>query len=98
MGLKGPWEFENPSCAGVGVDLFYRNDADLYGKESLSILELNQIKSICMSCPCLSECAEWGVSRERWGIWGGMTPKERELIRRRRRRNLTGHENINLLP
>lgn len=96
MTIKGPWEFESPSCAGIGVDLFYRNDPE--DPRTLNKTEEKQVISVCKSCPCIEECAEWGISRERWGIWGGLTPKQRELIRRRRRRNLQNHEHLGLLP
>lgn len=96
MTLKGPWEFESPSCAGIGVDLFYRNDPDETMGHSKN--EEKQIIEVCKSCPCIQECAEWGIARERWGIWGGLSPKERELIRRRRRRVRENHENLKLLP
>lgn len=83
MTLKAPWEFDNPSCASIGVDLFYR---DIDNMESNSVNEQEQVISICQSCPCKPECAEWGIYRERWGIWGGLTPRRRDLIRRRLRR------------
>lgn len=95
MSLKGPWDFENPSCAEIGVDLFYR-DTDSMDNNSRN--EQNQILDICKSCPCVTECAEWGIARERWGIWGGLLPRQRELIRRRRRRNLINYEHIKILP
>lgn len=96
MTIKGPWEFENPSCAGIGVDLFYRNDPEEIAGYNRT--EERQIINICKACPCIQECAEWGIARERWGIWGGLVPRERELIRRRRRRSGQNHEHLKLLP
>lgn len=99
MPLTSPWEFENPSCASIGVELFYRNEFNDDGTLSnTSVIELNQVKEVCRSCPCLDECAEWGISKERWGIWGGLTPKERERIRRRRRRSGHMSRGSTLLP
>lgn len=95
MNLKGPWEFDNPSCASVGVDLFYRDPDNM---ESNSVNEQIQVLSICKSCPCVKECAEWGIYRERWGIWGGLTPRHRELIRRRLRRKGELGSETTLLP
>jgi hypothetical protein len=34
-------------------------------------------KSICRTCPHKAECAEWGINNERYGIWGGLTQKDR---------------------
>jgi len=39
-------------------------------------------KSICRSCPHQSECAEWGIQKERFGIWGGLSENERRNMRR----------------
>lgn len=95
MMLTPPWEFDNPSCSEIGVDLFYRDSDNM---DHNSVNEQNQIKEICHSCPCKSECAEWGIYRERWGIWGGLTPGDRDKIRRRKRRNKEIGIRTTLLP
>ena len=45
---------------------------------------ISQLKSICGRCPHLQECAEWGIKKERYGIWGGLTAGQRNKIRRQR--------------
>lgn len=95
MDLKSPWEFEDPSCASIGVELFYRDPDSM---ESNSINEQKKVIGICQSCPCLKECADWGIYKERWGIWGGLTPKDREKLRRRMRRFGTIKGGSTLLP
>lgn len=35
-----------------------------------------QAKAICATCPVIEECREYGQG-ERYGVWGGLTPKER---------------------
>jgi WhiB family redox-sensing transcriptional regulator len=42
-----------------------------------------QAKAICATCPVRIECGKAGRA-ERYGVWGGMTPKERSAARRRR--------------
>lgn len=43
-------------------------------------------KAICRTCPVISECLEYAVERkERFGIWGGKSERERRAIRRERR-------------
>jgi WhiB family redox-sensing transcriptional regulator len=49
-----------------------------------------QAKKICAECAVREECAEWGLSYELHGIWGGMTPKERG--RRRVLENINRHD------
>lgn len=39
-------------------------------------------------CPVLDQCAEWGIRRERFGVWGGLTERQRNMIREARRRRL----------
>ena len=42
-----------------------------------------EAKKVCDSCPVLSDCREWGLRYERFGVWGGMTPNERWDERKR---------------
>jgi WhiB family transcriptional regulator, redox-sensing transcriptional regulator len=40
-------------------------------------------KSICYGCPVREECLIYAiVTGQRYGIWGGMTPRERALDKR----------------
>lgn len=40
-------------------------------------------KAICVRCPVISECLEWAIeTRQHYGVWGGMTQRERESVRR----------------
>jgi len=39
-------------------------------------------KSICHTCPHKAECAEWGINKEQFGIWGGLTQADRVPIRK----------------
>jgi len=36
-------------------------------------------KMICERCPVWRRCLQEGMD-ERWGIWGGLSPKERQVI------------------
>ena len=40
---------------------------------------------VCSECPIREACLEYALERaERWGIWGGATPREREQLMRER--------------
>lgn len=40
-------------------------------------------KQLCKGCPVMSECLSYALkNNEKYGIWGGMTPKERRKLRR----------------
>lgn len=43
-----------------------------------------QLKQLCSSCPILSECAEHALHHEEFGFWGGMSARERSIVRKRR--------------
>jgi hypothetical protein len=80
---RGPWEFEEPLCAEVGVEIFYTDDKDEKKVESMSTYAM--ANSICKKCPHKNECAEWAIKHELFGFWGGLSPKERTNLRRDKR-------------
>lgn len=44
-------------------------------------------KAVCASCPVRTECLSWALAnRERLGVWGGLTERERQAAARGRRR------------
>lgn len=46
--------------------------------------ESQQALAICSTCPVQLECLEYALeARERYGIWGGKTEKQRRQLRRR---------------
>lgn len=73
--MRGPWKFENPACAEVGIEFFFPEVED--GDR----IHTQQAINVCIKCPHLAECAEWGINRERFGIWGGITANKRRKIR-----------------
>lgn len=47
--------------------------------------EQNQAKQICMGCPVRTEClADALDNRVEFGVWGGMTERERRALLKRR--------------
>jgi WhiB family redox-sensing transcriptional regulator len=47
--------------------------------------EQNRAKLVCGNCPVRTEClAEALDNRIEWGVWGGMTERERRALLRRR--------------
>lgn len=67
-------------CRGADLSLFYPEDDDDLGAELAA-------KAICAACAVREHCLEQALdSRERVGVWGGLSPRERRRILRRRRR------------
>lgn len=49
--------------------------------------DAGRAKAVCAPCPHRRVCLEWAIDHhENWGVWGGMSAKERkdEITRRRR--------------
>ncbi len=67
------------ACASVGPDLFYPEEDK--GRRSNQQNNYQTLRGICNTCPVRRECRLAGVT-EQWGMWGGMTPRERTEMRR----------------
>lgn len=43
-----------------------------------------EAKKVCLSCPVRVECLEYALQNdERFGIWGGLSERERRRLKRR---------------
>jgi WhiB family redox-sensing transcriptional regulator len=48
---------------------------------------VKRARALCAECVVMDECREWGVvNLEPWGMWGGLTYRDR--LRERRKRGL----------
>ncbi len=64
----------NAQCKDSGLDTMFVRGA-----------EQNRAKNVCAGCPVKMEClAEALDSKLEWGVWGGMTERERRALLRRR--------------
>ena len=62
-----------------------------FGEEGESELEKQarerRAKAICHRCPVQDPCLEFAMeTNQKYGIWGGLTDKERASLKRRRAR------------
>jgi WhiB family transcriptional regulator, redox-sensing transcriptional regulator len=76
------WDWQvRAACRGLNADLFFNPD---YERGRPKRLREENAKAVCRSCPVLKQCLEWAVAvGEPYGIWGGMTPAERQELRER---------------
>jgi WhiB family transcriptional regulator, redox-sensing transcriptional regulator len=52
-----------------------------------ALLQVTAAKRICTACPVLTDCLAWALlAGEPAGIWGGTTPRERQVLRAQARR------------
>ncbi len=71
-GGLGFWT-DRAACKGR-TDLFFVNRGDT--------TQMNRAKAICQTCPVIEECREYVTyNPERFGIWAGMTEKDRRAYR-----------------
>ena len=75
-GLKG-WQ-QIAACRGIDAAIFFPDDEDDNAELA---------KEICSGCSVATPCLEYAISvREKEGVWGGATQRERRSIIRKRRR------------
>lgn len=67
------WKDEG-ACISVGTDLFFPEEED-------GPAQVRTVQQVCHECPVAVECRAAGMLEE-YGIWGGLTAKERKRIRR----------------
>ena len=65
------------ACKGVDPDLFFAERG----------APTRPAKKICSSCLVCEDCLEYSMTLpERFGIWGGLSERERRRLRRQRRK------------
>lgn len=70
---KSWWDYAN--CLGVDPDLFFPERG----------ASTREAKEVCRGCVVRDDCLEYALQNgEKFGIWGGMSERERRRIRRQR--------------
>ena len=68
------WQ-ERANCLGVDPDLFFPERG----------ASTREAKSVCSNCEVRVDCLEYAlVNGEKFGIWGGLSERERRRLRRQR--------------
>lgn len=69
---QGDWP-EQGACREVDPDLWFPEQGDRAANHAA--------KEICAWCPVMTECRQWALdSREPYGVWGGMSARERRSV------------------
>ncbi|MGD0875480.1 MAG: WhiB family transcriptional regulator [Acidimicrobiales bacterium] len=75
--MKASWR-QRAACRGVDPDIFYPVSDD----------DSEEAKAVCASCSVRQACLEYSLAaREREGVWGGLTERERRRIVRQHRKS-----------
>ena len=81
---KMDWQ-EDAACRKNDNILFFGPDQGESELEKQS-REL-KAKAVCQTCPVREQCLEFAMeTNQKYGIWGGLTDKERASLKRRRAR------------
>jgi WhiB family redox-sensing transcriptional regulator len=68
---------QHAACHGLDPEIFY----------PVSDEDAESAKAVCDDCAVRHQCLEYALgNREKEGVWGGATEKERRRIIRQRRR------------
>jgi len=70
---KRAWQGD-ARCRGLALDLFFPERGETTKK----------VKGICEPCKVKTECLDYAIENERFGIWGGMSEQERRGVRRKK--------------
>ena len=73
-GLDRSWQ-RRANCMGVDPELFFPERG----------ASTREAKEVCRGCVVREDCLEFAIANsEKFGIWGGMSERERRRLRRAR--------------
>jgi WhiB family redox-sensing transcriptional regulator len=68
-----------PACLEEDPELFFP-----VGDRGAALDQIAEAKAVCSICPVMQECRDRALAtREEFGIWGGLTERQRRAIHRR---------------
>jgi WhiB family redox-sensing transcriptional regulator len=68
------WQ-KRANCIGVDPEIFFPEQGE----------SVREARQVCLGCVVRAECLEFALANgEKFGIWGGMSERERRRIRRSR--------------
>jgi hypothetical protein len=62
-------------------------DPDTFFPPGSGEMAARAAKKICFHCPVVSRCRDWALTHDEFGVWGGMTERERKRLRHQARHN-----------
>ncbi len=95
---------QNGLCVNMGPQIFFpfthdeESGPEFRKKYIEARLNTETAKNLCHKCHVVKECFEYSIHHEKYGIWAGLTERQRQTIRRRLKIKLVQREPINLIP
>jgi hypothetical protein len=91
MGPMGDLDTTHSACQGLAVDPVTKRD-NFFPERGTAQITARDAKAVCNGgngvpeCPIREQCLEYALARkERFGIWGGRSERERARIAKQRR-------------
>lgn len=73
--MQQPEWMADANCVGIDAELFFPQRGE----------STKQAKEVCRGCDVQAECLAYALNNgEKYGIWGGLSERERRRIRRQR--------------
>lgn len=70
------------ACDGGDLEIFFPTSVT-----GPAVRQISQAKAICENCSVYAQCLEYALNTgQDYGVWGGLTPKERRYLRQRNAR------------
>ncbi|WP_026919415.1 WhiB family transcriptional regulator [Gordonia shandongensis] len=78
----------NGNCRGLESSIFFHPEGE---RGAARMRRERRAKQVCAACPVLEQCRSHALRvDEPYGIWGGLTESERNLLRRRTPHRIAG--------
>ncbi|MGH8862924.1 MAG: WhiB family transcriptional regulator [Jatrophihabitantaceae bacterium] len=80
---EGDWDWQTrAACRGLDTAHFYHPENE---RGPSRVRREKNAKAVCAGCPVVQNCLRWALAaREPYGVWGGKSAEERELLLQRR--------------
>ena len=80
---QGDWDWQvNAACRGTDTSNFYHPENE---RGPSRVKREMRAKAVCAGCSVVENCLRWALdTREPYGVWGGLSPEDRESLLARR--------------
>ena len=69
-------DWNRAACKNLPTELFYKVEE----RNALKVMDIGVFRFTCTPCPIWKQCLGYASKNERYGVWGGMTPDERQSL------------------
>jgi WhiB family redox-sensing transcriptional regulator len=76
---QGDWDWQmRAACRGTDTATFYHPENE---RGPSRVRREQAAKAVCATCTVVESCLRWALAaREPYGVWGGLSPEEREAL------------------